>query len=357
MATKLAKRILKDCAWCKRKNLKVVGAEVAPVNWTRIGETHDFRAFQHVGIDMAGPFETETGPGKPHHKIWLIIFSCCVTRAVNVEFVYDAYERSCSLALERHCSVYGLPLTISTDNGGNFVRIRKQVDELWRVWSDHRSFWEQRFPQVKWWLNPPYSPRWGGHFEIAVKAVKSAMDQIVQWSHILLTDEELQTLIKEVQLLLNLRPLVEPSPDLNDGPPLRPCDFLLTGNPIMGLPPVEEKYYSFRERKEELDKALREVRQQFHEEYLAELHRVRRSVKRRGRVEIGDVVYVTNPPVKGRDLPLGYVRSFQRGVDNEVRNVEIVTQRGIVWRTLDNFLLLEKPPKLSEKCYIINRDH
>ena len=70
-----------------------------------------------------------------------------------------------------------------------------------------------------------------------MKAVKIAMDWIVQWPSILLNDEELQTPIKEVQLLLNVRPLVEPSPDLHDGPPLRPCDFLLTGNPIMGLPP------------------------------------------------------------------------------------------------------------------------
>ena len=79
------------------------------------------------------------------------------------------------------------------------------MDELWR---DNHSFWEQRFPQVCWWLNPPYSPQWGGHFEIAVKAVKEAMHKVVQWPNILLNDEELQIVIKEVQLLFNLRPLV-----------------------------------------------------------------------------------------------------------------------------------------------------
>ena len=207
-ANRLARRIIKNCAWCRRKYLKVVGAEVAPLNWTRVGETHDFRAFQHVGTDMAGPFETKAGPWKPRHKRWLIIFSCCVTRAVNVEFVYDASARSCSMCFERHCSSYGLPLTVLTDNGGNFIRTRKQVDEIWRVWSDNSSFWEQRFLQVKLCLNPPYTPCWGGHLEIAVKAVKEAMYKIVLWPHLLLTDEELQTMIKEVQLLLNLRPLV-----------------------------------------------------------------------------------------------------------------------------------------------------
>ena len=352
-ATRIAKKVLKACTWCARKNLQVVGAEVAPLNWTRVGETYDVRAFQHVGIDMAGPFEVKAGPGKPRHKRWLIIFSCCTTRAVNVEMVYDASAKSCSMCLERHCNTYGIPLTISTDNGGNFVRTRKQVDELWRVWSDNASFWEQRFPQIRWWLNPPYTPRWGGHFEIAVKAVKEAMSRIVQWPHILLNDEEFCTLLKEVQLLLNLRPLVEPSPDLSDGPPLRPCDFLLTGNPIMGLPPVEERYYSFRERREELDKALREVREQFHQEYLTALNKTRRGISNPNRVEIGDIVYVTNPPVKGRDLPLGYVRSVRRGIDHEVRNVEIVTTRGNLWRTLDNFLLLERIPH-PERTRLLN---
>ena len=348
-ANRMAKRVIKNCAWCKRKNLQTVAAEAAPLNWTRAGETWDVRAFQHLGMDMAGPFETKAGPGKPRNKRWLIIFSCCVTRAVNVEMVYDASAKSCSMSLERHCSVYGLPLTIATDNGGNFVRTRKQVDELWRVWSDNHSFWEQRFPQVRWWLNPPYSPQWGGHFEIAVKAVKDAMQKIVQWPHVLLNDEEMQTLIKEVQLLLNVRPLVEPSPHLNDGPPLRPCDFLLTGNPIMGMPPVEGHYYSYRERREELDRALREVRQQFHEEYLTELNKVRKVKGNTRRVDIGDLVYVTQPPPKGRSLPLGYVRSVRRGKDSEVRNVEIVTCRGTVWRTLDNFLWLEPVPRPGEQ--------
>ena len=101
----MAKTVIQSCAWCKRKNLETIAAEMALLNWTRAGETYDVRAFQHLGIDMAGPFETKAGPGMPWYKRWLIIFSCCVTRAVNVEMVYDASAKSCSLSLERHCGV------------------------------------------------------------------------------------------------------------------------------------------------------------------------------------------------------------------------------------------------------------
>ena len=110
----------------------------------------------------------------------------------------------------------------------------------------------------------------------------------------------------------------------------------------MELPPVDHGYYSFRERREELDKALVEVRRQYHKEYLVDLNQVRKIIRNGVRVEIGDIVYVTNHPIKGRDLPLGYVRSLRRGQDQEARNVEIVTRRGILWRMLDNFLLLER---------------
>ena len=109
----------------------------------------------------------------------------------------------------------------------------------------------------------------------------------------------------------------------------------------MGMPPVEGRCYSYRERREKIDKALIEVRQQFHEEYMTELNKVRKVIKRAKGVEIGDIVYVTHPPPKSRSLPLGYVRSLRRGKDMEVCNVEIVTSRGVVWRTLDNFLFLE----------------
>ena len=37
-AKRTARRVIKDCAWCKRKGLQVVGAEVALLNWTRVGE-------------------------------------------------------------------------------------------------------------------------------------------------------------------------------------------------------------------------------------------------------------------------------------------------------------------------------
>ena len=122
----------------------------------------------------------------------------------------------------------------------------------------------------------------------------------------------------------------------------------------MGLPPVEDTYYSFRERREELDKALIGVHRQFHEEYLRSLNKVRRNVRNQERVDNGDIVYITNPPPKGRDLPLGYVRSVQRGIDSEVRNVEIMTQRGTIWRTLDNFLLLEQVPRQDRNRLLYN---
>ena len=60
-------------------------------------------------------------------------------------------------------------------------------------------------------------------------------------------------------------------------------------------------------------------------------------------------------PTKGRDLPLGFVCSMRRGPDHEVRNVEIVTRKGTVWKMLDNFLLFERVPRPSVNRLLENQ--
>lgn len=86
--------------------------------------------------------------------------------------------------------------------------------------------------------NPPYSPRWGGHYEIVVKSVKSAMNHVLRWPQVLLDDEDLVTLWKKVQSYLNSKPLTELPNDVNDGLPLTPASFLVTGLQILGTPAV-----------------------------------------------------------------------------------------------------------------------
>ena len=80
------------------------------------------RPFAEMGVDMAGTFLVKDGRDSCQHiKIYSILFVCCATRAVNIEAAEDASTESCRMAFERHCSRYGNPERVYSDNGKNFV--------------------------------------------------------------------------------------------------------------------------------------------------------------------------------------------------------------------------------------------
>ena len=152
---KMAKDTIANCQWCQRRNPYSLKRKPPPLNWTRFGNSKDLRAFCHVGINMAGPWHTKQGRGRPRLKRWLIVFTCCVTRAINCEMVYDQNAHSLGLAFSRHCILFGEPSTVNSDNGGNLVRVRHQAKEMWEIWAQDRPYFQARWPKIQWWHNPP----------------------------------------------------------------------------------------------------------------------------------------------------------------------------------------------------------
>ena len=58
----------------------------------KMGALPDFRVnaaspFEKTALDLAGPFLVKMN-GRANHKVWITIFTCCVTRAVHAEIVY-----------------------------------------------------------------------------------------------------------------------------------------------------------------------------------------------------------------------------------------------------------------------------
>ena len=105
----VAKQVLTKCAYCTAKVAKEIPYVTAPLHATRYQPT---RTFETIGVDMFGPMEVTIGRGKPRGKRFAIIFTCCLTRAINVELVRDATAYSCFLAFKRHASTYGQPVQV-----------------------------------------------------------------------------------------------------------------------------------------------------------------------------------------------------------------------------------------------------
>lgn len=320
-------------------------AGAAPLYCLRVGRDEDIRAFRHLGVDMAGPFFTKAGRGRPRNKRYLIVFSCCVTRAVNLEMSTDASARTFNLAFERHCDVFGIPETVTSNNGGNFQRTAEIMRQLQELWNGHRCPFGVQPVQTKWLFNPPYSPRWGGHYEIVVKSVKTAMEQVLGWPQILLDDEELATLWKKIQGYLNSRPLTELPNEASDGPPLTPGSFMLTGLPVLGTPALDgEGRYVPREGRRQLDLAIQEVQTRFQQEYLSQLQREGRKVHKSVQVDLGMLVYLLHPPLCCQRWPIGVVSGVHPGVDGQIRSVKVKTAAGELSKTRQDILVIPLLP-------------
>ena len=115
-----ARTICRECPWCQRRsNPRPLEIMSPPLHPNRGGLR--LRAFAETGVDMAGPFLVKHGKTRAKIKIYAILFVCCVTRAINIEAVEDASSAACRMAFERHCSRYGCPEIVYSDQGSNFV--------------------------------------------------------------------------------------------------------------------------------------------------------------------------------------------------------------------------------------------
>ena len=91
--------------------------------------------FHITGIDYAGPFSLKLGcTRKPVIvKAYLAIFVCFSTKAVHMEVVSDLTTEAFLAVLKRFVSRRGLPSTIHSDNGTNFVGARNDLQELYKL--------------------------------------------------------------------------------------------------------------------------------------------------------------------------------------------------------------------------------
>ncbi|KMQ89080.1 hypothetical protein RF55_11328 [Lasius niger] len=163
------------------------------------------RPFLNTGVDYAGPIQLRTTKGRRHHsyKAFIAVFVCLNTRAVHFKVVSDYTADAFLAALRRFSSRRGLCSSLQSDCGTNFLASE----------------------QIQWRFNPPAAPHFGGLWEAAVKSLKHHLHRVL--GETTLTYEEMSTLLAQIEICLNSRPLQALSDDPDDLTALTPGHFLI----------------------------------------------------------------------------------------------------------------------------------
>ena len=227
---------------------------------------------------------------------------------------------------------------ILCDNAKTFVKGNEEIQRLFQVVEDQQVQRHFALKRVQMRHIPAKSPHWGGMHERLIGVVKMSIKKVLHRALIDLS--EMQTLTKEVQAVVNDRPIAYVSHDVNDPEPLTPSK-LLYGYDVSALPhptvdPDELDDDDFNDHNQ-LSKVMKRrillyehFVQRFKNKYFASLRErhAYQSKKRESRdqfIKVGDVVLIHEDNVQRSSWKLAIIKRLICDSDGRVRAANIQT--------------------------------
>ncbi|UYV63815.1 hypothetical protein LAZ67_2005744 [Cordylochernes scorpioides] len=327
------RRVIHQCVKCRRFMAKSGSVESVELPENRV---RDASIFEVVGIDLTGPLVLRN-----RRKVWIVIFTCAVYRAVHLELVTSLSTENFLQAFRRFVARRGRPYVVYSDNGTNFRGASRALGNL-----DNAVVQSESTKQnINWKFIPPSAPWWGGWWERLIGLLKQLLRKILGQAR--LEFEKLYTIICDTESLMNSRPLTYMSEDVEDLSPLTPALFLHDLKEI-GVPDLDsieraslQKRYRFRQRLRE------DLRKRFRTEYFGFL---RQETKRRSKtrpIKVGDLVLIGQDNAKRVNWPLARVVEVYPGRDGPVRVAKLRTSKGVQIRPVQRLYNLEIPADLG----------
>ncbi|KAB0798114.1 hypothetical protein PPYR_09107 [Photinus pyralis] len=294
--------------------------------------------FSVVGVDYAGPLiiKDKKGRGSKSSKCYVCVFICFSVKAVHIEVVSDLTTNSFLMALRRFAARRGKPAKIYSDNGSNFVGANNKLkDFLAFIKSNNADISNSCVDEgIEWHFIPPNSPHFGGLWEAGVKSVKSHLRRVA--GNASLTFEELNTLLVQIEAVLNSRPLSPLSSNSQDLSALTPSHFLV-GRPLTAI--VEHDLTAVPsnrlQRFEHIQQILQHFWRRWQREYLSELQERKKWRSNIGdQPKVGQLVLIKEdgqPPLQWK---LGRIVKLHSGRDEITRVVTLKTEHGEMQRSV-----------------------
>ena len=250
------------------------------------------------------------------------------------------------LSFRRFASRRSLPHIMVSDNASTYQSAAEELLKLFKSQELSHSLSKQG---VQWRFIPKRAPWYGGWWERLIGLTKSTLKKVLGRTHASLTT--LQTLVVEVEAVLNDRPLTYVSTDVNDSEPLTPS-HLLSGRRITSLPymtveddEIDDPTYGsandVHSRAKRQALTLQHFQRRWRDEYLTSLREFHRATgKNEQTIKVGDVVLVHDdtPRVSWK---MAVIEELIKGNDGLVRAANIRTAAGRTNRAITRLVPLE----------------
>ena len=322
-ARQVTRRLLQQCVVCKKVNGKPYQVpDPPPLVKERMQNT---QPFEFTGVDFTGALYVRNQGGES--KIYVCLFTGAVSRAVHLEIVTDLTVETFLQAFRRFSSHKSLPRLLISDNASTYMSAAEELQQLFNssllTENIHRK-------GVMWRFIPKRAPWYGGFWERLIGLTKTALKKVL--GRTFATLSSLQTLIVEVEAILNDHPLTYVSPDERDPEPLTPA-HLLYGRRIASLPhpmveddELDDPSYGtesdLKKRANTQALILKHFWKRWKLEYLTSLREFHKTTGNNiQKVQIGDVVLVHDDTPRIR-WNLAVIEDIIKGSDGLIRTAK-----------------------------------
>jgi hypothetical protein len=333
------KSVIFKCRVCRRYNAKPIEQMEGWLPKERITRAPPFRV---VGLDFCGPMYVRQDDETV--KIYILIVTCAVIRAVHLEVVPSLSQESFLLAFRRFIARRGSPTVVYSDNFSTFKKCAADIRVLQKIVRSGNTKDTMANWGIEWRFTPERAAWYGGIYERLIGSIKSALKKTIGKSR--LTLDQFQTVLVEIEFTINQRPLTAVSDEPEDLSVLTPNQFLISDGMSWNWSSLNSREAG------KLDvvktwKALRHYVEscwtRWHNEYLAQLRSFHQSKpKAIATIRVGDLVLVVDTQKPRFEWKMGRVLAVDKEELPRVCRLKIAGAKNPLTRSIRHLVMMEE---------------
>ena len=334
------KSVISRCVLCRRQRARSGTQKMADLPTYRVqpGEP----AFCRTGVDYFGPLLVKVG--RTTRKRYGVMFTCLVSRAIHLEVAENLDTSSCINAIRRFIARRGEIRELHSDNGTNFVGASSELKQALAELNQEAIEGFTTNQGIQWFFNAPAASHHGGVWERQIRTVRKVLQSLLQTQYLKTTqsEEQLNTLLCEVEATVNSRPLTRLHPeDPEDLEILTPNDLLLLRPNTASQPGkfVETDVYA-KKRWRQMQYLANLFWQRWIKEYLPDLQKRQKWFYPERNLKEGDVVLIVDESAPRNSWLMGKVIKTLPDRQGYVRQAQVKTKTSTLLRPISKLCTL-----------------